>query len=491
MNRIMHSFILSAAFVAACSAEVTVEEPATKPNVVFILADDQGWGDYSVSGNVNLATPKIDSLARDGARFDYFYVCAVCSPTRAEILTGRYHTRVGVASTSGGGERFHADEQNIADVFKTAGYATGAFGKWHSGSQWPYHPNARGFDEFYGFASGHWGNYFSPQLEHNNRLVQGNGFIIDDLTDKAIAFIRENKNKPFFCYIPYNTPHSPMQVPERFWKKFEGAELQMRNYEPDRETVQHTRAALAMCENIDWNVGRVLSTLDELGLAENTIVIYLSDNGPNGWRWNGGLKGRKGSVDEGGVRTQCFLRWPAQVKAGTSIEPVAGAIDFLPTLADLCGISLHSTKTLDGLSLKPLLTGAGAEWPDRYYFNEWAKKTSVRWRNYRLDRDGRLFDIPTDPGQHKDLSGELPQVAAAMKQALRDWLKDAYGSDMSQKPFTAGHPDETVTFLPARDGIEHGTIQRSARFKNCSFFTHWTLPTDSITWDIEVLTPGT
>ncbi|NNJ86877.1 MAG: sulfatase-like hydrolase/transferase, partial [Akkermansiaceae bacterium] len=175
----------------------------TRPNIVMILADDQGWGDLSIHGNTNLSTPNIDSLAREGARLNRFYVCPVCSPTRAEMLTGRYHTRLGVTSTSTGGERLNQDETTIGDIFKKAGYATGAFGKWHSGMQWPYHPNARGFDEFYGFCSGHWGHYFSPELEHNGKLVRGVGYITDDLTNRAIQFIEQNKSRPFLCYIPY------------------------------------------------------------------------------------------------------------------------------------------------------------------------------------------------------------------------------------------------------------------------------------------------
>jgi arylsulfatase A-like enzyme len=170
-----------------------------RPNVVVILADDQGWGDLSVHGNTNLNTPNIDSLARDGALFERFFVCPVCSPTRAEFFTGRYHPRGGVYSTSTGGERLNLDEKTIGDTFKAAGYATGAFGKWHNGMQYPYHPNARGFDEFYGFCSGHWGNYFSPVLEHNGTLVRGNGYITDDLTEHALAFIEQNKDRPCFC----------------------------------------------------------------------------------------------------------------------------------------------------------------------------------------------------------------------------------------------------------------------------------------------------
>ncbi len=169
-----------------------------RPNVIVILSDDQGWGDLSFNGNTNLATPNIDQLAAGGASFANFFVSPVCSPTRAELLTGRYHPRGGVYSTSAGGERLDLDETTIAEVFKSAGYATAAFGKWHNGMQAPYHPNARGFDEYYGFCSGHWGNYFDPMLEHNGRLVKGKGFIIDDLTDHALEFIEDHKDHPFF-----------------------------------------------------------------------------------------------------------------------------------------------------------------------------------------------------------------------------------------------------------------------------------------------------
>src|SRR5882672_5871654 len=171
---------------------------ARRPNMVVILADDQGWGDLSVHGNTNLSTPNIDSLARDGALFDRFFVCPVCSPTRAEFLTARYHPRGGVWGVSTGGERLNLGERTIAEVFKAAGYPTGAFGKWHNGSQYPYHPNGRGFDEYYGFTSGHWGDYFSPPLEHNGRPVKGNGYISDDVTDHAMAFLEKNRDRPVF-----------------------------------------------------------------------------------------------------------------------------------------------------------------------------------------------------------------------------------------------------------------------------------------------------
>jgi len=183
------SGLISLSTVCVAVEETTsIGSPAQRPNVVVILTDDQGWGDLSLHGNSQISTPNIDQLALDGARFEHFYVSAVCSPTRAGFLTGRHHVRSGVYSTSQGGERINADETTIADVFRAAGYHTAAFGKWHSGMQYPYHPNARGFDEFYGFCSGHWGNYFSPMLEHNGQIVKGNGFIVDDLTTRAMDF---------------------------------------------------------------------------------------------------------------------------------------------------------------------------------------------------------------------------------------------------------------------------------------------------------------
>lgn len=475
-------------FIASLVA-CTLSYAAEKPNIVMIVADDQGWGDLSVSGNVDLKTPNIDSLARDGASLDRFYVCPVCSPTRAEMLTGRYSTRLGVISTSAGGERLNLDESTIADTFKAAGYSTAAFGKWHNGSQWPYHPNARGFDEFYGFCSGHWGYYFDAELERNGKLVKGKGYITDDFTKHAIDFIKKNKEKPFFCYLPYNTPHSPMQMPDKFWKKFDGADLKMGGRQSSPKALQHTRAALAMCENIDWNVGRVLKTLDEQGIAENTIVIYFSDNGPNGSRWNGGMKGIKGSTDEGGVRSPFFIRWPKTIKGGVTIPQISGAIDLLPTLTELSGIPVVGKKKLDGVSIKPLLIGTATAWPERMIFSTWQRRVSVRSQKYRLDHKGQLFDMQADPGQKHDVSKKHPDLAIKYKQAVADW-KEETKTPVEVRPFTVGHPGTQLTHLPARDGKSHGTIKRSSRYPNCSFFKNWTSKDDSITWNIEVLTAG-
>ncbi len=488
MKSAKYAFLLVASFLALVPRWC---QGADRPNVLVILTDDQGWGDLSVNGNTNLSTPNVDRLAGAGAAFDRFFVCPVCSPTRAEFLTGRYHPRSGVYSTSAGGERMDLDEMTIAQTFKAAGYSTAAYGKWHNGMQYPYHPNARGFDDYYGFCSGHWGNYFSPQLEHNGKLVKGDGFIINDFTNHAIRFIEEHKDGPFFVYLPLNTPHAPMQVPDRWWNKFENMELAMRHREPEKENTPFTRAALAMCENIDWNVGRLVQKLDELDLADDTIVIYFCDNGPNSFRWNGGMKGRKGSTDEGGVRSPLFVRWPGKIQPGTKIPQIAGVIDLLPTLADLANIPVASKKPLDGVSLKPLLLGNPEGWKERMIFSHWRRRVSVRTQQFRLDLKGKLFDITEDPGQYHDVSAQHPEVTRRLKTAVEDWKEEVLtGYDDDQRPFVIGHPDFKYTQIPARDGTAHGGIERSNKFPNCSYFRNWTSLEDQITWEAEVLASG-
>ena len=459
---------------------------ARQPNVIVILTDDQGWGDLSVHGNKNLDTPHLDSLARDGASFKYFYVCQVCAPTRAEFLTGRYYPKTGVSGVSRGQGRLNYDETTIADVFKAAGYKTGAFGKWHNGTQPPYHPNDRGFNEFYGFTSGHWGHYFSPPLDHNRQRVRGKGYVVDDFTNHALQFIEQNRDQPFFCYLPYNTPHSPMMVDDRFYAKFEGKNPAMRHRDVKREDVMMTRAALAMCENIDWNVGRVLKKLDDLGLRDDTVVLFFCDNGPNSYRWNGGMKGRKGSIDEGGLRSPLFVRWPQRIGAGRTIDHIAGAIDLLPTLTELAGIDLKTNKPIDGRSLSPLLRNTSDDWGPRTLFAIKNKQVSVRSQRFRLDAKGQLFDIQADPGQLHDVAKEHPQVADRLRKLAAQHARDmqTHFEANAKRPFTVGYG--TATTLTARDGVEHGTIQRSAKAPNNSFFTHWTSRDDSITWDIDV-----
>ena len=473
----------------------SVSQAAERPNVVVILTDDQGWGDLSINGNTNLQTPNIDQLARDGARFDRFYVCPVCSPTRAEFLTGRHHARSGVFSTSAGGERMNLGEVTIGDIFKSAGYRTAAFGKWHNGMQYPYHPNGRGFDEYYGFCSGHWANYYSPMLEHNGKIVRGDGFVIDDFTNKAMEFIEESvtskSGEPFFAYLPYNTPHSPMQVPDRWWDKFKDKELEMHHREPEKENLPHIRAALAMCENIDWNVGRLLKKLDDLGVADNTIVVYFCDNGPNGTRWNDDMRGRKGSTDEGGVRSPLFVKWPGKIEPGLEVKQLSSVMDLLPTLAEMCRVPLANEEKLDGSSLAQWLLGRVDVPINRVILSHWRGRISARTPTHRLDHQGRLYDMTKDPGQRVDVSKDLPDVTADLKRRVEAFRSDVVdGYDQFDRPFLIGHEDYTYTQMPARDAIPHGEIKRSNRFPNCSYFFNWTSTDEKITWDVEVAHSG-
>ena len=358
--------------------------------------------------------------------------------------------------------------------------------------QFPYHPNGRGFDEFYGFCSGHWGTYFSPMLDHNGTMVKGEGFCIDDFTDKAMAFIESHRDKPFLCYLPYNTPHSPMQVPDEFWARFKDKEITLHNRDSEKENDLHLRAALAMCENIDWNVGRVLQKLDDLQLANDTVVLYFSDNGPNSFRWNGDMKGRKGSTDEGGVRSPLLVRWPGHIAPGTTVTTLGSAVDLLATLTDIAGAPVTSDKPVDGASLKTaLLTGSDPALADRSVFSSWGGKASVRTAGYRLDHTGQLFDMKADPGQRTDIAADHPDLTQSLRATLTAYtgeMKTELGTDT--RPFVIAHPGHEFTQVPARDPTFHGGIQRSNKFPNDSFFTHWTSTEDSITWDAEVGATG-
>lgn len=488
---------------------------AAPPNVVVFLADDAGWGDYAFSGNTQIATPNIDSIAKGGVSLDRFYVCPVCSPTRAEFLTGRYHPRGGVKGVSTGQERLDLDEKTIADAFKASGYATGCFGKWHNGSQWPYHPMARGFDEYFGHTAGHWGEYFDAPLEDKGRMIRTRGYIVDVCTERALDFIDRSKDRPFFCYIPFTTPHSPWAAPEKDWARFKGKAITQRATSPDLEVLDETRCAYAMLENQDWNVGRVLERLRRHGVADNTILVYFSDNGPNSHRWTGGMKGKKGQTDEGGVRSVCYIAWPAKLPAGRTVTQIAGAIDLLPTLTALAGVTRVGGKSLDGRDLTPLLTGAGGDWPERLIFSTWGGNVSARSQTHRLDNQGNLYDMIADPGQTIPVNDQDPALAERLQQAVAAWRKEVLGASapvaaknpgkgkakagdrgkgnrnaVDPRPIPVGYREFPITLLPARDGEPLGGVQRSSGAPNCSYFVNWTSQDDRMVWLLDVNTAG-
>ena len=286
-----------------------------------------------------------------------------------------------------------------------------------------------------------------------------------------------------------------MQVPDKFWKKFENKELSQEGSNgpfSSREEMDHTRAALAMCENIDWNIGRILDQLNTHKLRENTIIIFLSDNGPNGYRWNSGMKGIKGSTDEGGVRSPLSISWKGKISGGRVINEIASSIDLLPTLKDLVGINQKPRKQLDGISLKPLLLDENIKWNNRLIFNYWKGKLSVRSQNYRLDKENKLFNMAKDPNQKVDVSKENKKILKKLLIAKEKWKKEVLSKlpEKDKRPFLIGHPSLNTTQIPARDGIADGEIKRSNRHPNCTFFTNWINIDDKIIWKAEVPVAG-
>ncbi|MDP3073708.1 MAG: sulfatase-like hydrolase/transferase [Opitutaceae bacterium] len=489
---------------STAAAPTAVAAETRRPNVVVLLADDAGWGDYGANGNTTVRTPHIDSIARGGVIFDRFFVQPLCAPTRAEFLTGRYFPRAGVTGVSTGQERMELDEKTVADAFQAAGYATGAFGKWHNGSQWPHHPMARGFDEYFGHTSGHWGEYFDAPLEHNGRMVRTEGYIVDVCTDRALDFIARHRTKPFFCYVPFTTPHTPWGAPAEDWARYKDLTPAQHATDAKREDISKTRCALAMIENQDRNVGRILARLNELGLAENTIVFFFSDNGPNTHRWNGGMKNAKGSTDEGGVRAPGFLRWPARIAPGRTVPEIAAAIDLLPTLTSLAGIPRVGTKPLDGRDLSPLLLGGDATaWPERLLVHSGGDAVSVRAQRHRLDAQGKLFDLATDPGQTTPLNDREPALTAQLTQAAQAYRAEVLATvpngaprprperhAVDPRPLDVGHRAFPITMLPARDGEPQGGAKRSGFYPNSSYFVNWTSLDDRLVWNVEVQTEG-
>ncbi len=390
------------------------------------------------------------------------------------------------------------DEKTLADAFAAAGYRTGIFGKWHNGSQWPYHPLARGFQEFFGYTSGHWGEYFDPPLEHNGVMVDTQGFIVDICIDQALRFITENQTQPFFCYIPFTTPHLPWAVPQKYWERFKDRPLVQHATEPAKENPDTTRCTLAMMENLDDNIGRILQRLNELNLTKDTIILYLSDNGPVTARWNDGMRGTKGSTDEGGVRSPLLIRWPGHVPANHIVPQIAGAIDLLPTLLSLTQVPRVGDKPLDGRDLSPLLQGRTTSWPDRTLFSTWAGRVSVRTQTHRLDTQGQLYDMVADPAQTKAINDREPELAQRLQNAVATWRNDVFsikpatvqGRSVDQRSIDVGYREFPRTMLPARDGEPWGNVKRSASAPNSSYFVNWTSPGDAIVWNIKVITSG-
>ncbi len=465
-----------------------------KPNVILILTDDQGWGDIHSHGNDLLSTPWMDKLADSGARFDHFYVSPLCAPTRAALLTGRYYLRTGVHGVSNGKENLRSDEVTIAEIFRHNGYATGCFGKWHNGAHYPYDPNGKGFDEFLGFCAGHWGNFFDPVLQHNADFIQTEGYIADVTTEAALDFMDQNKNNPFFVYIPYNPPHSPFQVPDIYFDKYKARGLNAKD-----------ACVYGMCENLDDNIGRLLTWLDKHNLRENTLVVFITDNGPNGHRYNGGMRGIKGSCHEGGVRVPCFISWPGQIPAKKTITELAAGFDILPTLTDLTGLQKPETKPWDGLSLKSLLMEDEPDWPERTLYTHMHSRGGARTRTHRLYVDANqdkvaLYDMMADPGETQDISTLQPALTAHLLTGYQNWLQEVTRKGFKTEPIPVGYKEAPLAILPAHEatllpgnwqGIRyHGSEKHPGMGWAHDWIDFWTDEKASFYWDIDVVASG-
>lgn len=467
---------------------------AERPNVLLIVSDDQGWGDIASHGNEKLDTPNLDRLAAGGARFERFFVDPLCAPTRAALLTGRYSLRSGVHGVTRAHETMRADEVTLAEAFRDAGYATGCFGKWHNGAHYPNHPNGQGFAEFFGFCGGHWNNYFDTTLERNGEPAATKGFVSDVLADEAIAFMRRNAGRPFLCYVPFNAPHFPPQVPDPFFDKYKA-----RGFDDE------TASVYGMVENVDANVGGLLASLDDLGIAERTVVLFHTDNGPNTGRYNGGMKGRKGSVHEGGVRVPLFVRWPGRIEAGRTVRPIAAHVDLLPTLCELCGVPLPRQVELDGMSLAPLLLDGDVTWPERGFFTfkdtkpaPDGKQGAVRTDRYRAVREkGRweLYDMLTDAGQQRDIAGEHPEVVRELAAAFEAKWKEVTAAGFEPVPAPIGHPVRPAATLPGHEAVLHPAQGQGVSYHGRAgwandWIDNWTDPAAYASWPVEVVTPG-
>ncbi len=402
------------------------EAPATRPNVVLVMTDDQGYGDLGCLGNDQIVTPHLDAFHKQATRLTEFHVDPTCAPTRSALMTGRYSTRTGVWHTIMGRSLLAADETTVADLFQAAGYATGIFGKWHLGDNYPFRPQDRGFSETLCHGGGgvgqtpdFWGNdYFDDTYWHNGVPKPFKGYCTDVFFDGALRFIEAHKGKrPFLCYIPTNAPHGPYNVPKKYEDLY------------TKKGIKGGRAKFwGMITNIDENMGRLLARLKEWGIEENTIVIFMTDNGTSGGL-SGGRRGRKGSEFDGGHRVPFLIRWPRKIKAGLDIDTLAAHIDVLPTLAGLCGVPVPGKLVLDGASLAPLLLGDKVKWPDRTlcvhsqridHPKKW-RKAAVMTQRWRLVNGKQLYDMAADPAQKTDVAKQHPDVVQALTKAYDAW----------------------------------------------------------------------
>jgi len=447
---------------------------ADKPNVVFVITDDQGYGDLSIHGNPSLKTPNLDALAKDSVRLQDYHVAPTCSPSRSAILTGHWTDRTGVWHTINGRSMLRQNEVTLGQIFKDGGYATGMFGKWHLGDNYPFRPEDRGFTEVLRHGGGgvgqtpdFWDNaYFHDTYFHNKKPEKTEGFCTDVYFEYAKKFIETQvaADKPFLAYISTNAPHSPNHAPPEFAAPYlDDFSVAVANF-------------FGMVANIDHNVGEMRQWLSEKGLAENTIFIFTTDNGTAGGRtvFDGGMRGAKGSEYDGGHRVPFFIHWPnGNMKGGRLVEEITGHVDVVPTLIDLCDVPAPKGVVFDGTSIRPLLDDkVDADWPDRILVTDSQRvKDPIKWRKssvmtsqWRLVSDSvkgkprhELYDIKADPKQAKNVIAENPEAAKRLKKFYNDWWSEIEPTFGSPARIILGNLAENPTRLTSHDWITEGS----------------------------------
>lgn len=451
-----------------------------RPNILLIITDDQGWGDLSYHGNEMIATPHIDALANQSVVFERFYVSPVCAPTRASVLTGRYHIATGTTWVTHRMEVMREEEVTIPELLKSHGYISGLFGKWHQGKQYPHDPIGQGFNEFFGFSEGHLNNYFNTNLTHNFEEIQTKGFLPDILTEKTIEFME--KEDSFFAMLALNTPHSPFQVPDAYFDKYKAKGLD------DKDACIY-----GMVENIDDNVGRLMAYLEKSGKIENTIVIFMTDNGPNGVRYNGGMKGKKADLDEGGVKVPFFMKIPG--RKHQVVKPWAAHIDIMPTIADLLGIAIPNKSDIHGKSLYHLIEGNKGNWMDRNFFTHHVHLKfdtipgAVRNQEYLLTlkhKQKELYRLIEDPNQKNNIIEMEPDKAHELEKLYLDWLVEMTKKGVEPPLIQVGHAKVSTVELPASDGKRLGNVLFKGEMGWANdWFINFKNPEDKVFWELE------
>lgn len=454
-----------------CACEKKLSDASHEsPNLLLILVDDMGYGDLSSAGNPHLKTPHLDALAAKSVSFEHFYVSPVCAPTRASLLTGRYPQRSGVYSVTNGFESMAPEAITLGELLQPLGYRTGLFGKWHLGEYYPMTPQAQGFDEFVGFRTGHHADYFDPILEHNGQDQAYRGYITDLLTQEAFAFM-EKTDAPFFCFLSLNAPHTPLQIDSSYYTHFLEQGLNER-----------TARVYGMVENIDQNIGQLLDQLDQIDKLKETIVVFMSDNGPiSGWRvpqekmrYNAGLRDQKFTIYEGGIRTQSFWHWPDQWKPKTVKQQLAAHIDLAPTFLDLLSRKNNSIEQseLDGLSLLPVLFNeeVPVSLRDRLILQQFHLSTlenpapfpggiALQWP-FKMAEDSLLFHLSQDPAEAKNIATEHPEKLQILRQAYLDWWQSLpHDTSSFALAIPIGHAAENPVLLQPHHGKSMGTVK--------------------------------